>query len=356
MTLPDNNLIKITIISVYIFIGLAYIAGRFLDRVRISKFSCFLISTGSYFLAFMFYAFLAVITIDFFRLLFYFAGFNIASYFSNPEMFRFGLLIFFAVLISTLAIAGAINVRNPRITKLNIPVNKKAGELEKFKIAAASDIHLGTLVGKKRTRKLVQMLNSIDADIILFAGDIVDEDINPVIHYDLGNELLKLKSKYGVYAITGNHEFIGGAEAALKYLTSHGITVLMDEVVNVKGIHIAGRIDRDSPRFSGKSRKSHEELLAGIDKAQPLILLDHQPYALELAEKAGVDLQISGHTHHGQIWPLSYITKSIFEVSTGYKEKGNMHVYVSTGYGEWGPAVRIGNRPEVIEITLNFTL
>lgn len=355
ITLPDNSLVKNIVISVYIFIGLAYIAGRFLDRVRISKFSCFLISTGSYFLAFMFYALLAVLAIDLFRLIFYIIGFNIANSFSNPEMFRMVLLIFFAIIISTIAIAGAINVRNPLIRKLDLSINKKAGEKKHLKIAAASDIHLGTLVGKKRTRKLVQMLNSIDADIILFAGDIVDEDVNPVIHYDLGSELLNLKSKYGVYAITGNHEFIGGADAAIKYLSAHGIKILLDEVINVNGINIAGRIDRDSARFSGKKRKQLEELLTGIDKTQPLILLDHQPYALDQTEKAGVDLQISGHTHHGQIWPLSYITKAIFEVSMGYKQKGNTHVYVSPGYGEWGPAVRIGNRPEVIDITLNFT-
>ena len=355
IALPDNNQIKTAVISVYIFIGFSYIAGRFLDRVRISRFSCFLISTGSYFLAFMFYALLSVLAIDLIRLMFFIFGFNPVESFADPAMFRFGILVFVFLIISTLVIAGAVNVRNPRITKLNLSVNKKAGGLKKLRIATASDIHMGTLVGKKRTRKLVEMINSLDADIVLFAGDLVDEDINPVIHYDLGSELLNLKSKHGVYAITGNHEFIGGADAAIKYLTNHGIKILLDEVINVNGINIAGRIDRDSPRFSGKKRKSPNELLSGIHLSQPLILLDHQPYSLDQTEKAGVDLQISGHTHRGQIWPLSYITKAIFEVSMGYKQKGNTHVYVSPGYGEWGPAVRIGNRPEVVEITLNFT-
>lgn len=355
IALPDNNPLSVAVITIYILIGLAYIAGRFLDRIKISKFSCFLISLGSYFLAFMFYALLTVITIDFFRLIFFITGVDLSNLFSDPEMFRSGILIFTIAVISIITIAGAINVRNPRITKLNLDINKNAGAMKHLKIAAASDIHMGTLVGKKRTRKLVEMLNSLDADIILFAGDLVDEDINPVIHYDLGSELLNLKSKNGVYAITGNHEFIGGASSAINYLSEHGIKILLDEVINVNGINIAGRIDRDAARFSGKKRIPLDELLSGIDNAQPLILLDHQPYALDETEKAGVDLQISGHTHHGQIWPLSYITKAIFEVSTGYKQKGNTHVYVSTGYGEWGPAVRIGNRPEVIEITLNFT-
>jgi predicted MPP superfamily phosphohydrolase len=95
--------------------------------------------------------------------------------------------------------------------------------------------------------------------------------------------------------------------------------------------------------------------MAGVDLQKPVILLDHQPFELDEKVQAGADLTLSGHTHHGQIWPLNYITRSIYEVSWGYKKKGNMHVYVSSGAGGWGPPVRLGNRPEVIFVKLKFS-
>ena len=95
--------------------------------------------------------------------------------------------------------------------------------------------------------------------------------------------------------------------------------------------------------------------MIGIDKERPIILMDHQPYNLEEASSNQVDLQISGHTHNGQLWPFNYLTDAIYEISRGYKKKGNTHIYVSSGVGTWGPPVRTGNRPEIVNIRLNFT-
>ena len=91
-----------------------------------------------------------------------------------------------------------------------------------------------------------------------------------------------------------------------------------------------------------------------MDRSKPVILLDHQPFNLEKSVKEGVDLQLSGHTHHGQLWPLNYITSAIYEVSTGYRKIENTHFYVSTGFGTWGPPIRLGNRPELVNIILKF--
>jgi predicted MPP superfamily phosphohydrolase len=118
--------------------------------------------------------------------------------------------------------------------------------------------------------------------------------------------------------------------------------------------YIIGREDRDKPRFSSRKRKNTEQLLTNLDKSKPLILLDHQPFEMDIKELMGIDLTLSGHTHHGQMWPLNYITKAIYEVSWGYKKKGNTHIYVSSGVGGWGPPVRIGNRPEIVLINLHF--
>ena len=95
-----------------------------------------------------------------------------------------------------------------------------------------------------------------------------------------------------------------------------------------------------------------EELVAPLDKSKPIILMDHTPFHLEEAEQNGIDFQLSGHTHHAQLWPWSYITKAVYEVSWGYKKKGNTHVYVSCGAGTWGPPIRIGNTPEILDIRL----
>jgi predicted MPP superfamily phosphohydrolase len=108
-------------------------------------------------------------------------------------------------------------------------------------------------------------------------------------------------------------------------------------------------------QFSDNRRKALKELVAGIDRSAPLILMDHQPFGLEEGVENGIDLQLSGHTHHGQLWPLNYITRAIYQVSWGYVKLGETHVYVSCGVGTWGPPVRTGNRPEILDITLHFT-
>jgi predicted MPP superfamily phosphohydrolase len=252
-------------------------------------------------------------------------------------------------------LAGHINALMPRVKRIDIHIDKKAGDTKSLRIAAASDIHMGTLVGPRRTAKLVRMLNECQADVILLAGDIVDEDLAPVIRYDLGRSLLLLKAKLGVFAITGNHEYIGGAEAAVKYLEAHGIRMLRDTSIKINNtFYLAGRNDRDSRRFSNKERKGLIKVLEGVDLSLPVIMMDHQPFNLQQVADAGVDFQLSGHTHHGQLWPFNYITNAIYEVSWGYKLKGVSHFYVSSGYGGWGPPVRLGNRPEIMDIHITF--
>jgi len=180
----------------------------------------------------------------------------------------------------------------------------------------------------------------------------VDGNPRPVMQLDLGSELKKIESKYGVFAITGNHEYIGNAETSCAYLEAHGIRMLRDEAVEIAGIYLVGREDRAAKQFANLERKSLADLLAPLDTSKPIVLLDHTPFHLEEAEQHGVDLQLSGHTHHAQIWPWNYITQRVYEVSWGYKKKGNTHVYVSCGAGTWGPPIRIGNTPEIMAITV----
>jgi predicted MPP superfamily phosphohydrolase len=340
---------------IFLFVSASYILSRFLERVWISPLSSALTFIGSFWLAIMVYLLMAVIVIDLFRLIIYFLpnkpGILTAHYSDVKKYLFFGI----TAIVGIVVLAGHINALYPRIEHLDLRIHKKAGNLKTLHIAAASDIHMGTLVGPRRTAKLVKMLNECKADVILLAGDIVDEDLGPVIHNDLGRSLSKLKAPMGVFAITGNHEYIGGAEAAVKYLEAHGIKMLRDTSIKIdNSFYLAGRNDRDSRRFSGKERKDLGYVLQGVDRALPVILMDHQPFNLQQVADAGVDFQLSGHTHHGQLWPFNYITDAIYEVSWGYLKKGNSNFYVSSGYGGWGPPVRTGNRPEILDIYLTF--
>ena len=339
---------------IFLFLSASYVIGRFMERAWISPVSSFFTFVGSFWLAFMIYLLMAVLVIDLVRLILYFLP---QPAFLTSNIVQVKKIMFFSVtgFIGIVVIVGHINALTPRVKRLDIHIAKKAGQMKTLHIAAASDIHMGTLVGPRRTAKLVRMLNECNADVILLAGDIVDEDLAPVIHNDLGRSLVKLKAPLGIFAITGNHEYIGGAEAAVNYLQDHGIRMLRDTSIKInESFYLAGRNDRDSKRFSATERKSIGSVLKDVDFSLPVLMMDHQPFNLQQVADAGVDFQLSGHTHHGQLWPLSYITKAMFEVSWGYKQKGNSHFYVSSGYGGWGPPVRTGNRPEILDIYITF--
>jgi hypothetical protein len=171
----------------------------------------------------------------------------------------------------------------------------------------------------------------------------------------VGEKLKLLKAKYGVYAVTGNHEYIGGVTKAKRYLAEHNVNLLSDTAILIdESFYVAGREDLTINSFTNLRRKSLSDIVGSLDKTKPIILLDHQPFKLEKVVENGVDLQLSGHTHHGQLWPFNYITKMVYELSWGYLKKGDTHFYVSSGVGGWGPPIRTVNRPEIISIKLHF--
>ncbi|RPI16843.1 MAG: metallophosphoesterase [Ignavibacteriae bacterium] len=345
---------KIYYVILFLLLSLSYIAGRFLERRSESFFNTIIIWIGSLYLAAMVYFLLILIVIDIFKLIYFLIPDFHLALFDNPE---YNIISFITVVsIVTIATAiGFINAVHPRIKRITIPINKKAGKYKELKLALVTDIHLGTIISHARLRRIVRKINTIDADIVLLAGDVVDEDIKPVIKYNLGEILKLIKSKLGVYAITGNHEYIGGVEPAVKYLVAHDIIELRDQIVNLDdSFYIVGREDRSARGFGGKQRKPLNELMGNIDRNCPIILMDHQPGKLHEAQDNGVDLQVSGHTHHGQLFPFNFITKKIYELSYGYKKIGNTHYYVSCGVGTWGPPVRTSSRPEIVEIKMRF--
>ncbi|MDD3281508.1 MAG: metallophosphoesterase, partial [Bacteroidales bacterium] len=190
----------------------------------------------------------------------------------------------------------------------------------------------------------------------LLCGDLIDGEVAPLLRQQLGKHIQEINTPLGLYAVSGNHEYIGNIETALSYLESIHIKVLQDEVLMLpNGIQLIGCKDIQSKYADPKNpAKPLETLLENIDNTKPVIVMKHQPLALDEAADAGVDLHLSGHTHHGQMWPINYITNAIYELSWGYMKKKNTHFYVTSGFGSWGPSVRLGNYPEVVVFTITF--
>jgi predicted MPP superfamily phosphohydrolase len=267
---------------------------------------------------------------------------------SQPEIKR--IIVFSALALTVLILIwGRYNFNNIKIEKLDININKNS-KIETLKIVAASDLHLGYSIDKKHLKKIVDLINSRKPDMIVLVGDIVDAHSQPVIKQNMKEEFLQLQAPLGVYGVTGNHECYGDLTNTVNYLKSAGIIMLQDSSVLIENdIYIVGRNDRTI-----KSRKKLDELLQNIDKEKPVILLDHQPYNLNLAQENGIDLQLSGHTHGGQIFPFTLITKLVYEKQHGYLRKKDTHYYITSGAGGWGPKLRTGSQSEIVEITLRF--
>lgn len=353
--LPKGSPLRTYYIILFILIALSFLAGRILENFMLNTFTDVLVWIGSFWLAFILYFFLFAVLFDVLRLLNHFFGIFPSFISQNYEKAKLISLISVIIITSTTVIFGYINFLNPRTLNLNITMPKKSSKLSSLNIVVASDIHLGTIVGKKQLNEFVEKANALNPDIILLPGDIFDEDIGPIIKNNLGEDLEKLKAKYGVYAVTGNHEYIGGVEPAVEYMEKHGIDIIRDEAILIdSSFYIVGREDRSINQFSGTKRKELSEITKDIDKNYPAILMDHQPFELNLARENGIDLQLSGHTHHGQLWPLNYITSAIYEISWGYKKIGDTHYYVSSGYAGWGPPVRTGSRTELVNIKITF--
>jgi predicted MPP superfamily phosphohydrolase len=352
--IPRGTPLRAAYLIVFTALSLSYIFGRVLERYTICKTSDLCIWIGSFWLSMMLYLFLAVLFLDILRLANHFLHFFPASITSHYERAKLFTLIAVIAIVSATVLIGHINTLYPRIKVLDIEIPKDAGTIKSLNIILVSDIHLGTIISNARLNGMVKRINRIKPDIVLLGGDIVDEDLAPIIEKNLGETLKTIESRYGTYAITGNHEYIGGVEAAHRYLMEHNITVLRDTAVKVGSFYLVGREDRSISRFLGRNRKSLNDIMEGVDKTHPVILMDHQPFGLRDAVVNGVDLQLSGHTHHGQLWPFNYITEKIYDISWGYKKIGTTHFYVSCGYGTWGPPVRTSTRPEIVHIRLRL--
>lgn len=341
-------------LAIMVCLALSYPVIRLLPRSCREQLPGAAIIPGAFYLGLMFYLFLCLILLDLVRL---FLSFGRRLFFPaipglgpGSPSFRLGFLAALGLSIFIISI-GYLNSRHPRWRQLNVYISKPVPADKPIRIVVASDLHLGSIVGLSRLRNIVEMINSVEPDLVLLPGDMMDEAVTDRQARAAGAVFRELKARLGIIATPGNHETYSRHENKLEEITRGHIRVLQDEVVVLDGLAVVGRRDRAVEGF-GLQRVPLENLLESVDRNLPILLLDHQPFHLEEAEKAGVDLQVSGHTHAGQLFPLNLINRRIYEKNWGYHRRGKTHYYISAGVGTWGPPVQTAARPEIILITL----
>ncbi|MGI6120043.1 MAG: metallophosphoesterase [Desulfosporosinus sp.] len=258
------------------------------------------------------------------------------------------------VLVTITLTYGSWNARHPVITHYELSLDKEAGSLDQLRIALVSDIHYGAIIDAPRLNKMLEVINELQPDMIVMAGDIIDGTVKQEDSQTLINVFKQMHANYGMFAVPGNHDRWARTDSDLVHdFKEAGIEVLRDSHIKIdNSLYVIGR---DDPGYHlEQRRKDLGELMQGIDLSLPIILLDHQPIDLEAAEDNGVDVQLSGHTHMGQIFPGNLITEYLYPIDWGLLTRGSYHLIVSSGYGTWGPPLRIGTKPEVVALTLKF--
>lgn len=332
-----NTYVKIGYFIVIIFLATSLFTGRLLDLTFINKIS-------SYWLAFLYIAILVIPLSHLILFIFSKTKFN---------MKKVNLTVGILVIISFISLfsIGSYNAYSPTTRSYSFEVEKGTSHLKELNIAVAADTHFGLLSTDHHAKRLVEQMDKIKPDLILLPGDLFDDDLDPFLANNIGPILAELDAPYGVYASLGNHDKENGqTKKMIAALKDANINILYDETIEIDNeFTIIGRKDK-----SDEPRKALKDLMKEVNPDQPVFLLEHQPYELNIAQKQGIDLMVSGHTHGGQIFPGNLMTKQIYENDSGYLKKGQLHSIVTTGFGFWGPPLRIGTQAEIIKLHITF--
>ena len=274
-----------------------------------------------------------------------------SSTFYDSGILAIGLRIFALLFFIVLFVYSLYSAYVPVVRKLSIKINKPLNN--PLRIAVASDLHLGRLFGNKAIARLHALINRHQVDILLMPGDIMDDNTKAFTDYNIAEKLAELCKilPYGVYATLGNHDLYGHEQPISQALQDAGVQLLNDDVTCLshqgQPIWLLGRFDNHK-----RQRIATTELLAQVNTTEPVILLDHRPSDIMAHSQLSIDLQVSGHTHNGQIFPANFIVNAINRLGYGYEQIGTGHFVVSSGYGFWGIPFRLGSRSEIWLITL----
>lgn len=324
------------------------LCNAFIITRSIEKFSSYYVSDVFIFisdiiLALFIYIFFFYLLTDFIKVVF--------KLFKTPFINHYIQGIVSVTLSVIICILGFINSHITKINEYNITLNKTV--YTPFTFAALADIHIGSDMTPTRIYKEIQKINELEPDIVFIAGDIIDNNV-----YDFTDEYIekfrKIEAPLGVYVVFGNHEYYSGTQQeVLSVFNKAGFKTLIDDVVYIpeKEFYIIGRDSLRHTNSSNDERISIETLYSRIDdKTKPVIILDHIPKSSLDGRKINADIQISGHTHDGQLFPINLIVKKMYELSHGMKNYDGFHFFVTSGLGLWGPPVRVGTDSEIMLI------
>jgi predicted MPP superfamily phosphohydrolase len=236
----------------------------------------------------------------------------------------------------------------PRLARRQITLRKLPRGMDGFRIAVVADIHLGPFLGRAHTQRIVDTINRLDADVVTVVGDLVDGSVAELGH--AAEPLSQLRGRHGSFFVTGNHEYFSGFQEWVAEVERFGLRVLRNQRVEIRGLDLAGVNDVTGAAYG--DAPDYDLALGDRDRAKPVVLMAHQPIQVQQAQRHGVDLQVSGHTHGGQIFPFSYLVRLQQPVIAGYARFGDTQLYVTRGAGFWGPPVRVGAPPDITLIEL----
>lgn len=346
-----------------IFIGLAFILpeDNFLRRP--------LFKIGAYWLGISLYLILYVSVIDLLRWIYS----KVFKDKYNEFYARTICTLLIIVLTGATSIYGIINAKIVRTTEYDITINKDGGNFKEMTIAMFGDPQFGYNIGEYHLKQAVDIINKNDVDIVCVVGDIFDNQYSAIKNPDKLIDLFnQIKSKYGMYAVLGNHDveepILCGftfndetlenklaSKEMLDFIKKSGMVLLYDENVIINdSVNLYGRADQERPNLGNITRKESGELFKEVDVSKPIMVLDHEPREYDELEKAGVDLMMAGHTHDGQLWPTKIATDIIWENAYGLWVKNAFHAITTSGLGLFGPNMRVGTIAEVCIIHVKF--
>ena len=302
---------------------------------------------SSFYISMVIYSFLLFITGDFIGYLgsLFIIPRKVKLWFSR--IYGDGLLVpIAAVLITLYAFYNAVDYR---VTNYEISINKSSS-ISSLDAVLISDLHVGTSIGKNEIEEIKTMIEKLSPQVLFLCGDIFDHSSNKEIMKFAAEKLGSIKTEYGTYFVTGNHEYyLGNISKTLSYFDNTTIKVLQDKMVSIGDIYLVGRKD-----IHAEARAPLSKILDGADKNRPIIILEHQPNTIDESIDNGADLQLSGHTHNGQLFPFSYIVRLVNHSHYGIVESGSFKAVVSSGIGTWMYPIRTGSPAEIVRVKIKF--
>ena len=357
---------KVPFAVVYLFMALSPVIAFLLPK---SAVAIVIRRLSTYWIGIMLYSLLYVVLFDLLRLIAKHTKLKNTLLFSRGSVISIGSVVV-ACAVAT-CLYGIFNARNIKVNEYSVTVNKSCGSDKHLKAVLVADLHMGYAIGVDHITNMVEKINQQDADIVIIAGDIFDNSYDGMDDPEgIKAQLKSIKSKYGVYAVYGNHDIDekilmgftfdwGGKQLNSKKMTNFikecDIKLINDESVLINDeFYLVGRRDTDKPGTEDGTRAEISELTKDLDKTKPIFVLSHEPDELQKTADAGADIDFSGHTHDGQLFPGNLTIGLFWENPCGMIKKDNMYSIVTSGVGVYGTFMRVGTDAEICTVDIDF--